>query len=322
MLRDELTSIKRLRGFLQVTRLVRGEEELSLLLDEMAAAISDALGFRLVVVHMYRPAWDDFEATTVHGDEPRTRRAAGADQRLGAVVAALDDRFLRGGAYFVPRGRTDAADLPSISSTEDPNTWHPDDQLIVPLRHSQGQLVGILSVHDPVSGRVPGGDELDILSAMAEHAALAIQGAQETAAAARHRTALEQLLTVSSKLTETFAIDAILQAVCDGIHTSLGFENVCIDLPEPETGDYRTRAAHGWNVDDAAVNLPMQPAELRPLMARAVRGRGLPPDRSCDRRGADRRPPRHLSLGAARTRPPRLGRSLAVRGVVVARPAR
>ena len=38
-------------------------------------------------------------------------------------------------------------------------------------------------MHDPVSGRVPGGDELDILSAMAEHAALAIQGAQETAAA-------------------------------------------------------------------------------------------------------------------------------------------
>ncbi len=266
MLRDELTSIKRLRGFLQVTRLVRGEEELSLLLDEMAAAISDALGFRLVVVHMYRPAWDDFEATTVHGDEPS--RAAHLEQTNGweRWSPLLDDRFLRGGAYFVPRGRTDAADLPSISSTEDPNTWHPDDQLIVPLRHSQGQLVGILSVHDPVSGRVPGGDELDILSAMAEHAALAIQGTQETAAAARHRTALEQLLTVSSKLTETFAIDAILQAVCDGIHTSLGFENVCIDLPEPETGAYRTRAAHGWNVDDAAVNLPMQPAELRPLM--------------------------------------------------------
>ena len=38
-----------------------------------------------------------------------------------------------------------------------------------------------------------------MLVAMADHAALAVQGAQETAAAARHRAALEQLLTVSSK---------------------------------------------------------------------------------------------------------------------------
>ena len=266
VIRDDLTSIKRLRGFLQVTRLVRGEEELSLLLDEMAAAISDALGFREVAVHMYRPAWDDFEASTVCGSEEvrqaRLNRTDGWDR----WSPLLDDRFLRGGAYFIPRGDPSSADRLSISSTEDPNRWHPADELLVPLRHSQGQLVGILSVHDPVSGKVPSGDELDILSAMADHAALAIQGAQESAAAARHRTALEQLLTVSSKLTETFSIDAILQAVCDGIHTSLGFENVAIDLPDPETGAYRTRAAYGWNPEESAVNQPMAPTELEPLM--------------------------------------------------------
>src|SRR3954452_15299076 len=69
VIRDDLTSIRRLRGFLHVTRLVRGEEELSSLLDEMVAAIGDALGFRQVFVHMYRPAWDDFKTTTVYGDD-------------------------------------------------------------------------------------------------------------------------------------------------------------------------------------------------------------------------------------------------------------
>ena len=121
-------------------------------------------------------------------------------------------------------------------------------QLFVPLRHSHGQLVGILSVHDPVSGRVPGGDELDILSAMAEHAALAIQGAQEAAAAARHRTALEQLLTVSSKLTETF---------CDrrdpagGVRGHPHVAGVRQRVHRPARARDRrlsgTRAAHGWN---------------------------------------------------------------------------
>ena len=129
----------------------------------------------------------------------------------------------------------------------------------MPLRHSHGQLVGILSVDEPASGRLPRGEELEILVAMADHAALAIQSAQEAAAAARHRTALEQLLTVSSQLTETFSIDAILQSVCDGIHTALGFENVCIDLPDPETGDFRHarrprlehRRRRGRRADDA-----------------------------------------------------------------------
>ena len=112
---------------------------------------------------------------------------------------------------------------------------------------------------------------------------------------------------MSSKLTETFAIDAILQAVCDGIHTSLGFENVCIDLPDPETGAYRTRAAHGWNVDDAAVNLPMQPAELRPLMAARFEVEGCHLIDHVDRRGADRRPPRHLSLASCAATAPTPG---------------
>ena len=89
----------------------------------------------------------------------------------------------------------------------------------------------------------PRSEELEVLVAMADHAAIAIQSAQEASAAARHRAALEQLLAVSSRLTETFSIDAILQSVCGAINTALEFENVCIDLPEPDTGVFRARAA-------------------------------------------------------------------------------
>ena len=49
-----------------------------------------------------------------------------------------------------------------------------------------------------------------MLVAMADHAAIAVQSTQEAEQAARHRSALEQLLQVSSRLTETFAIDEIL----------------------------------------------------------------------------------------------------------------
>ena len=112
---------------------------------------------------------------------------------------------------------------------------------------------------------IPSRDELDTLTALADHAALAIQSAQESARAARHRHALEELLTVSSRLSETFSIEVILQSVCDGIHSALGFANVCIDLPDADTGILRARAATGWDVDEEAINTVMTRRELEPL---------------------------------------------------------
>ncbi len=112
----------------------------------------------------------------------------------------------------------------------------------------------------------PRSEELEVLVAMADHAAIAIQSAQEASAAARHRAALEQLLAVSSRLTETFSIDAILQSVCGAINTALEFENVCIDLPEPDTGVFRARAAYGWAMSDEAVAVPMSRPELERLL--------------------------------------------------------
>jgi diguanylate cyclase (GGDEF)-like protein len=268
---DELAALKRLHGFLEVTRLVRSEEQLPELLAAIASSIGESLGFGVVVIHLYRPAWDDFEATTVHGG-PAVRDLLLGDARDWTVWGPLlDERFLRAGAYFVPHGRFDWSShapgsyVPQLGPRPEPDAWHPEDALFVPLRHTDGHLVGILSVDEPLHGLIPSQDELDTLTALADHAALAIQSAQESARASRHRRALEELLAVSSRLSETFAIETIMQAVCDGIHTALGFTNVCIDLPDADTGILHARAATGWKVDDEAINTVMTPRELQPL---------------------------------------------------------
>jgi GAF domain-containing protein len=72
------------------------------------------------------------------------------------------------------------------------------------MRAADGTLLGILSVDEPVSGRRPSGDETEVLVAVAEHAALAVQAAQEATQAHRHREALERLLEVSTRLTGFF----------------------------------------------------------------------------------------------------------------------
>jgi diguanylate cyclase (GGDEF)-like protein len=265
-------ALSRLRGFLEVTRVVRSEEELGELLASIAKSISESLGFATVVVHLYRPAWDDFEVTTVHGSPEAVARLAGDARGRDVWEPLLGERFARRGAYHVPHGAIDwethapGSYIPAMDGGAGPDDWHPLDALFVPLRHPDGHLVGVLSVDEPASGRIPSDEELDVLVAMADHAAIAVQSTQEAEQAARHRSALEQLLQVSSRLTETFAIDEILHAVCDGIHTALGFENVCIDLPDPDTGVFRTRATYGWDIDSEAVNTAMTFAQIERLL--------------------------------------------------------
>jgi diguanylate cyclase (GGDEF)-like protein len=270
---QHISAFTRLRGLLEVTRLVRSDDELEHLLAAVARTTAESLGFGTVVLNIYRPAWDDFCTTTVHGSDQARELLLGDARGWDVWGRVLDDRFLHRGAYLVPHGTFDWDQLapqsyvPELPRSSVPGAWHPEDSLMVPMRHSDGHLLGIMSVDEPLSGRRPSDQELDVLVALAAHAALAIQSAQEVAESLRHRNALEQLLRVSSQLTETFTIDAILQAVCDGIHNALGFGTVCVDLPNPQNGRLEPRAAYGWELDDPAVNSSFSMLEVTNLLA-------------------------------------------------------
>jgi len=246
----------RLRGLLAVTRLIRSDDDPRTLLEEIVGTLSRSLGFGVALVNLYRPQWDDFRVEAISGGKQALEALIGDVRGWDTWRAVLDPRFERRGAYFVPHGALDwsrvapDAYIPDIPREETPGAWHPEDMLVVPMHHSDGHVLGILGVDEPASGLTPSDDELDALVAFAAHAALAVQGAQETAAARRHRAALEHLLQISSQITETFSIEAILQSVCEGVQRALGFTKVTIELVDPATGFLVPRAAAGWPPGD------------------------------------------------------------------------
>src|SRR5205085_1117276 len=152
------STLTHLRGLLEVTSLVRGEDDLDAVLEAIARTIAECLGFGTVAVNLYRPAWDDFMVTNVYGN-PGAREALLGDARdLASWQPLLDERFLRHGAYLIPHEQFDwfadvATFVPDIEPTDDPDAWHPQDALIVPMRHSAGHLLGILSVDELRAGR-------------------------------------------------------------------------------------------------------------------------------------------------------------------------
>jgi PAS domain S-box-containing protein len=264
----ESSALARLRPLLELANLVRGGRELEDLLEAIAATISSGLGWRTVVINLYRPAWDDFHVATVHGNDDARTALLASTSTWKDWEPLLADRFRHRGAYLVRGGEIDWDDLelptfvPPGTATDDPGAWGPEDSLLVPLAHSESHLLGILSIDEPFAGRCPSDEELDLLCAMAAQAAHAVEQLQRRTEIRRHRAALEHLHEVSTRLSAILPPDQVLEAVAQGIGRALSFERVAVLLRD---GDRFVPAAScGWGSDELSVRLCL--AELEALL--------------------------------------------------------
>ncbi len=182
----------------------RAPYELGPVLQQIAGTTARSLGFRTTVINLHRPAWDDFQTVVVHGSDEARRVLLGQSSSWEDWTPLLDARFERGGAYFIEHDAFDWSQdgllsyVPEMSTLEGPDAWHPEDALFVPLRSAAGEMLGILAVDEPLDGRRPTDEQLDQLGAAASHAALALELAQQAAAATRQRAAVEHMLRVST----------------------------------------------------------------------------------------------------------------------------
>ena len=87
---------------------------------------------------------------------------------------------------------TTYAGVPSRRSVEEMVDWHPQDMLYAPLRTPEGRIVGILSMDDPVNGRIPARESLAPLELFLHQAAIIIENAQLIENLREAREQLEQ----------------------------------------------------------------------------------------------------------------------------------
>jgi diguanylate cyclase (GGDEF)-like protein len=192
----------------------------------------------------------------------------------------LSERFARGGAYLVYDGELDwetqsgkriVADIEAIDA---PNAWQPEDEIFVPFHHADGSMLGILNVGSPVSGIRPSDEDLEVLMLVVRHAARAVQRAQDAAQDAAHRRGLEELLRVSSRLTETASSGAVLQAICSGISQALGFQRVLVQLRADDSDLLVSAAGVGIETDDVSTRFVLHDDDLEHLLDPAFEREG------------------------------------------------
>src|SRR5207245_2440972 len=147
-------------------------------------------------------------------DSRRSSRACADCSRSRALYArarSCRSSWPRSRAPSPTRSRIEPSSSTSIAGSGTTSSSPPSTA--APMRGSDGELLGILSVDEPISGRRPSGDEIDVLVAVSEHAALAVQSAQEAAGAKANRDALERLLQVSTLLNESGETPVLLERV-------------------------------------------------------------------------------------------------------------
>jgi diguanylate cyclase (GGDEF)-like protein/putative nucleotidyltransferase with HDIG domain len=231
--------------------------EIEPVLRAVARTMRACLGFGTVVINLRRSAWDDFETVVVEGSDKAREVLLGQTSSVADWAPLLDPRFERRGAYLIEHGDFDWSQdrltsfIPDARPDAEEGDWHPEDALFVTLRSASGDILGILSVDEPADGRRPTDEQLDIVVGVAQHAALALEHAQDAAAAERQRVAVDHLLRLTASLAEHRTIDEMLDAVCVGVRDALGFEKVVVFLESDTDPDaFAVRASAGVPADE------------------------------------------------------------------------
>jgi hypothetical protein len=152
--------------------------------DALAASIARALHFGTVAVNLLDPGGTDTAVVAVVGDADARDALLGTVNPWSEWQAVLAGGHDRRGAIWLAAGTLEAD--PALSMWTPPMTrallqadaWHPDDMLLLPLRDSSGEVIGVVSVDEPHTGLRPDDAQLEVLMTVVTHGALAIEHAR------------------------------------------------------------------------------------------------------------------------------------------------
>lgn len=228
----EASTISPLEALLELARSA-SEDPLPLVLQSVTDTIHRTAGFDVVVLNVYRSAWDDYKVELVVGERELRSGLLGTALSRDALANLLSDQEPRLPGVFFLAGDSarweeikDNVYTPPLPRSDDPEAWQAEDGLIVTLSDADGAPLAFVSVDEPVSGRRPTDAQLRVLRAICSHAAQALGSARRAERAAENQRMQSLLIAASPKLSGCATTDELLATVGDTVVPDLGFERV------------------------------------------------------------------------------------------------
>ncbi len=233
-------------GLLAVSQKLRTDVSLEDVLEEVAYAIQETVGFDLVLISVV----EDLQC-----EVPMLHRVAAAGLPLEVFEEArqvrqpverygriLTEEYRCGPCYFFPFQREEewGAELHTLfpmPETEEEwreDQWHPRDMLLAPMWGAGGRLLGHVSVDQPRDGLRPSQRTLEVLSIFANQAATAYQNASLFQERQQRIEQLNVLNQMAQAISATLELDELLEVVYQQTSRLVDTTNFFIALYDEE----------------------------------------------------------------------------------------
>jgi len=238
---------------LEVSQALRSDRSLEDILEEIAYAVQESVGFNVVLI------------SVLEGDPPYQRRVAAAGIPIAAfermkkvrrpwttIQKIMAGEFRISQSYYIPmeqRGdwqdHLDVYNQEIDDQTREPGQWHSQDMLLVPLVGPGGDSQGLLSVDQPRDRDIPDQTTVEALEIFAGQAALAIENVRLVEALQYRADTLALFNEVNRSATAKLDLNEVLSTVIEMVPRLIDCTYSGIFLLNSEDKEYVLRAAHG-----------------------------------------------------------------------------
>ena len=190
---------RQIKELIRLGNVLRAELGLDDILQRIVAVISACTSFRIAVINLLEDQNDYLTPAAFAGATEESRRIVREHPvTVEQMMRMMRPEFQISQSYFISHEYAAAfADVVGgMDKTLDdyePGGWHPEDLLLIPLFSPRmRKILGFLSLDDPVDGKVPVEESIEMIELFANQAAIAIDNARFFQEREAERLALEE----------------------------------------------------------------------------------------------------------------------------------
>ncbi|HYX49757.1 MAG TPA: GAF domain-containing protein, partial [Ktedonobacteraceae bacterium] len=194
---------QQIKELIRLGNVLRAELGLDEVLQQIVASISAYTGFQGASINLIKED-SDYLLTVAFTGSPQESERLMRERRITVeqMMRIMRSEFRISQSYFIPHEYiNEFADIPIVVDMPQENYvtdgWHPEDGFIIPLYSPRKQkLLGFLSLDEPLDGKIPTLENIEMLELFANQAAIAIDSARIFQKREAERVALEEAIVL------------------------------------------------------------------------------------------------------------------------------